>query len=242
MGAAKNSGGILAAIGRVGWLNLRVWAPALADRECQLRLIRYRTSEGRVGLRWTIGLPRQCWRCGKTEALDRCEFDRDVRSFDAPLPKLIGGVGFAGLFLVPAIVFGWGWAFNAALLALVLAMALLWLKSWREQVRLTMWSCRQHAADALPPALVIHDEELYVHVATVELAEAAQSELQAARRRDRRYASEDAPAKPRRPETPVASRPEQPATARFTPPPRPELPPIKLADEDDIFGPDPAQS
>ncbi|MEX2120857.1 MAG: hypothetical protein WD847_14795 [Pirellulales bacterium] len=222
------------------WLNLRVWAPALANPHFRARQIKYRSSENRTALQWLVALPRQCCQCGATEGLRSREFRRDVRTFDAPLAILAGTWGFAALLLLVWLMFGWAWTLQLALILLLLGAGLLWVKSWQEGVRVSMWACPAHFDGLSEPGLVIHDDELFVQVPGSSLAETAKAELVAARRQRRHY-PEAVAGGPQR--SPAASRPSPagekqggpPSTgpAPFVPPPRGELPPIKLAGDED---------
>jgi hypothetical protein len=222
------------------WLNLRVWAPALANPHFRARQIKYRSSENRTALQWLVALPRQCCQCGAAEDLRNREFRRDVRAFDAPLAILAGTWGFAALLLLVWLTFGWSWTLQLALILLLLGAGLLWVKSWQEDVRVSMWACSNHFDGVSEPGLVIHDDELFVQVPSSSLAETAKAELVAARRQRRHYPEAVAGAPQ---PSPAASRPSAagekqggpPSTepAPFVPPPRGELPPIKLAGDED---------
>jgi len=65
-------------------------------------------------------------------------------------------------------------------------VGLMALKSWRERVKLTFWTCPEHAEELAPPGLVSHEEDLYVYLPTEELAEKARADVIAARRRETR--------------------------------------------------------
>jgi hypothetical protein len=111
---------------------------------------------------------------------------------------------------------------------------LLALKSWREPVRVVLWSCQTHAGDVRFPDMVIHDNELHLFVPTVSLAEATTAELMTRRRQGRRYA-EDATSgaaavqsDTARPTRAPAREDPAPAPPSVTRPLREKLPPIKL--------------
>ncbi|MEX2560449.1 MAG: hypothetical protein WD403_11070 [Pirellulales bacterium] len=222
------------------WLNLRVWAPALANPHFRARLIKYRPSENRTALQWQVVLPRQCCQCGAAENLRSRAFRRDVRTFETPITLLTGTWGLAAFLLFVWLVLGWSWPLHFGRILLLIGPGLLWLKSWKEEVRVSMWACPAHFDGVSAPGLVIHDDELFIQVPSSSLAETAKAELVAARRQRRHYPEAVAGAPQ---PSPAASRPPPagekqggpPSTepAPFVPPPRGELPPIKLAGDED---------
>jgi hypothetical protein len=205
--------------------------------------IRYGAREHRTGLKWQIALPEQCWQCGATEGLERRELSRSVRRFESPLTIVSGTFGVAIALLVVWLVFGGAWLFRLSFVLALLGAALLFVKSWKERVRLTYWSCAQHADDALAPRMSPGEDDLYVFVASESLAAAARAELKAARRRDLpdRPAAAERAEKAEKPEKPAARpRAENRAPSEDEPPPpsrplptRTELPPLKLAGDED---------
>ena len=226
-------------------LNLRVWLPVLRTPDMKGREIRYGAREHRAGLKWQIALPEQCWQCGKTEGLEKRELSRSVRRFESPLSIISGTFGVALALLVLWLSFGWVWPFRLAFLLAIVGALLLLVKSWKERVRMTFWSCAEHAEDPLTPQMSPGEDDLHVFVASESLAEAARAELKAARRRD----LPDRPAaansgqrtKPEKPQKPsVRDRADDRAPSEDEPPPpsrplptRTELPPLKLAGEED---------
>lgn len=235
----------VSAVGRVlGWLqprwdqtlvNLRVWIPVLENSAWKERQVKYRSRENRSGMRWTVALPRQCWECGATEGIQNRTFKETVRSFDQPLGVLTLTFGLAVLLVLLAIVAGWWWPLYVGFILTILGAALFTLKSWTERVVVSIWTCGDHDAELESPWMVIHEEELFVFAPTPELAEKARQEVIAARRRENRYTTSDEPveASPRReapPELEAAPASDAPS---FTPPRRTELPPLKLAGDDD---------
>ena len=122
---------------------------------------------------------------------------------------------------------------------------LLFVKSWKERVRLAFWTCAEHADDALAPQMSPGEDDLHVFVASESLAEAARAELKAARRRDlpdRPAGVSSGPStKSDNPQKPsVRDRAGDRAPAEDEPPPpsrplptRTELPPLKLAGEEE---------
>jgi len=220
-------------------LNLKVWIPALQSKVMKSGQVKYRAREHRAGLTWKLILPSQCWHCGTTEGLSRRDFNLSIRAFDGPLAIAGGTFGVAVLLLAVALVFRVWWPFNLGFLLSLLGAGLLALKSWREKVKATFWTCAAHAEDLVPPGVVSHDEDLYVFLPTEELASKARAEVVAARRREGKYASEmpvDRPASDGRPpavaKSPAPS-PEESSIPTRLPGTRTELPPLKLAGEED---------
>ncbi|HUY89299.1 MAG TPA: hypothetical protein VMV10_11235 [Pirellulales bacterium] len=228
-------------------LNLRVWLPILSTPDMKGREIRYGAREHRAGLKWQIALPEQCWQCGKTEGLERRELSRSVRRFESPLSIISGTFGIAGALLVLWVVAPWGWPLKLAFLLVIVGAALLFVKSWKERVRMTIWTCPEHAEELTAPGISLGEDDLYVFVATESLAEAARAELKAARRRDLpdrplssgqassgqvRPAKADKPAAGERAGNRAPSDDEPPPPSRPLPT-RSELPPLKLAGDEE---------
>jgi len=220
-------------------LNLKVWVPALQSKAMKSGQVKYRAREHRAGMTWKLIMPSQCWHCGTTDGLSRRDFNLSLRAFDGPLAIATGTFGVAALLLVVALVFRVWWPFNLGFLLVLLGAGLLLLKSWREKVKLTFWTCPAHAEELVPPGVVSHDEDLYLFLPAEELAAKARAEVIAARRREGKYASEipvDQPASDGRPaanaKSPPAPVEESPLPTRL-PGTRTELPPLKLAGEDD---------
>ncbi len=170
-------------------LNLKVWIPALRSKAMKSGQVKYRARESRTGLTWKLVLPSVCWHCGTTEGLSRRDFNFSLRAFDGPLPIATGTFGFGALFWILALLFGWSTAFVIGCLLMLLGAGLLCLKSWRERVKLTFWTCPAHAEELTPPGVVSHDEDLYVFLPTEELAGKARAEVIVARRREGKYTS-----------------------------------------------------
>jgi hypothetical protein len=225
------------------WLNVRVWLPALRPPAMKSRLVKYRAREQRSGMTWQIGLPQQCWQCGAVEGLTSKKFDNQVRTFKDPTNVLGLSLGFAAMLLVLWILSGWGWCWKGALLLSVGGGAWLWIKSWKERVRLTAWSCPAHLDELTAPRLVCHDDDVYFYAPSESLAETARAELAAARKKQGKYREAmeaepagDAPAGRPTDESPPAGR-RKPRELADPPvrvlPVRSELPPLKLAGEED---------
>ena len=81
-------------------LNLRVWLPVLSTPDMKGRQVKYRARESRVGLKWQLALPKQCWQCGKTDGLERRETNQSLRCFDNPVAIVSGSFGSALLLLL----------------------------------------------------------------------------------------------------------------------------------------------
>jgi uncharacterized membrane protein len=217
------------------WLNLVVWYPFLLGGGLLARRVVYDGREVSQGGKWSLTLPKQCWCCGTQQRVESQQISRDVRTYDVPPAMLLLGAVVAVLLLLIG-VFKSIWI---AVLGLVLVGAgavLLMLKSWREPVRMVIWSCDAHADDLRTPDLVIYDNELYLFTPSASLAEAATAELMARRRKGRRY-SEGADDQPvarssdaERPTRPSAGDTSGPAPPSIPRPLREELPPIKMDD------------
>lgn len=226
---------------RQTWLNIRVWIPVLLNPGERARQVRYWTREARHRGTWEVALPKQCWQCGRTDKLRKREWSLELRSFEYPTLIVAIALGTA----IPALWLAsmWMTAFflTVAFVAMVGGIVAIYLKCWPEQVRIIMSTCDDHADTMPSPEAVIDQGELYLFAPTAQLAETAREELKKLRRENKRVMPENPGAG--RDESAVsmedAPRPE-PSTA---PPPRPakvqrpatpDLPPIKLAgDEDD---------
>lgn len=226
------------------WLNVRVWLPFLRSPDMNLRLVKYRSREQRSGMTWEIGLPKQCWQCGLVDGLTSKKFDRQVRTFEAPTNVLGFSLGFSALLLLLWVLLGWSSCWKAAFLLTLGGCAWLAVKSWKERVRMTLWSCPVHLDQAAAPGLVCHDDDLYVYAPSESLAETARAEVAAARKKQGKYRdamasapadeaplidpmARDASSAGHRSERDAASPPVR------TIPVRSELPPLKLAGDED---------
>lgn len=225
------------------WCNLRVWLPFFDTPNRRARQVRYSPSDCRTGLSWDVALPRQCCRCGATEGLTSREFQESIRVFDYPL-HIAGVAGLMAVGILFLAFLAFSFLSYTILLSLLLFVAfivavaggLLFLKSWEEDVRLRLFACPAHADELAPPDLVVNDNELTVVLPSESLAEAASAELKQ-QRRGKQRATGDSSAAYR----PTSSAPGAPPAAipvRGAPPlpPRPiveDLPPIKLAGDDD---------
>jgi hypothetical protein len=115
-----------------------------------------------------------------------------------------------------------------------IGLLILRLKSWEEDVRLVFWSCAQHADELQPPDMAIDDQQLCVVSPTLELAAVAREAIWAKRKRGNRPSDEAAEAP--QPSRPKRSRQSSSMASETPAPPQPqpvELPPIKLAGEED---------
>jgi len=215
------------------WLNLRVWLPFFINPTDRARQVVYWARDSRDGLLWKVALPKQCWECAATEKVKKREFRRSVRSFEYPLPILIGTLSLAAVFVLLAL---WLWTklLVGALAMLVLCGLLLLIKSWIEDVRVVVWSCARHADELPAPELVVDREQLYLYAPTAALAKEANDQIKEDRLRSNRARAtargaevpEETPSRPdKRPK--VGDRAE-----RFVSQPKPELPPLKLSDDE----------
>lgn len=214
-------------------LNLRVWLPALRTPDMKARQVKYRARESRKAMTWSIGFPRQCWQCAATDGLTSRKFSDEIRSFESPTNILGGTWGVAAVFLFFWIFIGGGWSLKMAFLIAAGGLIALWVKSWKERVRVTVWSCAEHLDELMPPEAVSYDEDLYLYAPSEQLAEAARAELIAARKKEGKHPSDASP-----PRAPPPRVPTQ-ANELAPPPPAPpvvvreELPPLKLAGDEE---------
>ncbi len=222
------------------WGNLRIWLPFFDTPNRRARQIRFSNSDCRDGFSWDVALPQQCCRCGRTDNLKSQGFETLVRAFEYPLHIAgVAGLMTAGVLLLAFMALTVG--FISTVLSLLIfaavivsvAAGLLWLKSWDEDVRLRLFACPDHLAELREPEMVVHDNELTIVLPSESLAEAAMAELKQRRRGKHRGTSEStSPARPASGVTP-------PAAIPIGTPPLPtrpyvqDLPPIKLAGEDD---------
>jgi hypothetical protein len=228
------------------WLNLRIWLPFLLNRADRTRQVVYWSREYRQGLTWDIALPKQCWKTGATDGLERVKFTVSLRSFEYPLPLFGGTLVLVALILLIAWLVGWWMGLLVALLAAGGGFALLMIKSWRETVNVSLWSLPEHVDVLSRPDVVSDQDQLYVYVPTSALAEAALAEQKEERKRKTQdrggfapppVHDEDRPSE-RKVDRPAGRRDDQgserPASVYrpYSPPPAPDLPPIKLADDD----------
>lgn len=210
-------------------LNLRVWLPILSTPDMKGRQVKYRARENRVGLKWQLALPKQCWQCGKTDELQRQETNRSLRCFDNAIAIISGSYGSALVLLLVWVFAPWEWPAKLALLLVVGGSLLMFIKSWKERVRIVIWTCAEHAAELPSCACAVNEDDLYLFVPSESLAETARAELQAARRREtgspgRKTDGDSSGPPPSDSEAP-------PPTS--TPGPRTELPPLKLSGDED---------
>jgi hypothetical protein len=232
-------------LARQAWINLQVWLPFLQNRTERERLVKFHPREHREGTRWSLDLPKQCWQCGATETLWDRELELEVRAFEYPLQVLAGMLGAAGFFLLLAWAFGSLKMVAFYLLSLIVGGIVLWVKSWPETVKMRMWTCPQHAAEMRAPTMGIEEGELFLFMPSEGLADEARRELRRARlERDSLLPGAPRSGPPggeaadvgqggRGAGTPgggvgAPARPAAPAAPLF-----PELPPIKLAGDDE---------
>lgn len=215
-------------------LNLRVWVPALRTPDMKTRQVKYRSSDARSGMTWKVGLPKQCYECGKTNDLTLRKFSQEVRVFDAPTTILFGTLGGVLLLLLMAVVFESLVIFFLSLVIAVMGAAFQFIKSWSERVKVNIFSCPEHLEDLTAPQVVSYDDDLYVFLPHESLAEPARAELAESRKRGQKQRPPLANDLTRK--APPAEAP--PAESEAPPPSRTigtrtELPPLKLAGEDE---------
>jgi len=213
-------------------LNLRVWLPALRTPDMKARQVKYRSSDARSGMTWKVGLPQQCYSCGKTEGLTLRKFSQEMRVFDSPMSILGGTFALSMVLLVIFLLTFRPTFFILALVAVVFGAAFQFVKSWNERVRISLWSCPEHLEELTSPEVVIHDEDLYVYVPHESLVAPARAEMIAARKKGQKQRPPLAPKETARVESAPA-----PDDSANLPPSRPlgsrtELPPLKLAGDE----------
>lgn len=215
-------------------LNLRVWAPVLRTPDMKSRQIRYRSSDARSGMTWKIGLPKQCFECGKTSDLTLRKYSQEVRVFDAPTTIIGGTIGGVLLLILIAIVFGSLPMFFVSLVIALMGAAFQFIKSWTERVKVNIFGCSEHLEDLTPPQVAIYDDDLYLFLPHESLVEPARAELTESRKKGQKQRPPLANDLTRNARPAEAPRPEseEPPPAR-TIGTRTELPPLKLAGEDE---------
>ena len=168
-------------LARQAWINLQVWLPILQNRTERERVVKFHPREHREGTRWSLDLPKQCWQCGATETLWDRELELEVRAFEYPLQVLAGMLGAAGFFLFVAWVAGSWKSLLLYFLSLIVGGIVLWVKSWPETVKMRLWTCPQHAAEMRAPTMGIEEGELFLFMPSEGLADEARRELRRAR-------------------------------------------------------------
>jgi len=158
-------------------LNMRVWAPYLATPVMREHEIRYGSKQFRKGLRWEVVLDEQCWQCGRTDGLGERRYDLERRCFENPIGVVATSGGFAALFLLIAYYFEWPLSLILSLISVAAGVVVLAFKSWKEQIRLAMWSCSEHADELTVPRMVVYDDRLHLFAPTTALAEAGRTEV-----------------------------------------------------------------
>jgi len=180
---------------RQAGLNLRTWLTLPLKPDVRACLVRYTAREHRTGLTWDVELPVQCWRCAAQSGLKRKRIKRDIRAFGSAVPWAAGGALLIALLLA-AQCFLWmvfkyvwlglaNWAIVFLGIPFLVALVVRW-RSWRETIRVSVFTCPEHADDLTPPDAVVDDEQLHLFLPTPELAEEAWAELRDARRRQSR--------------------------------------------------------
>lgn len=213
--------------------NVRVWLPFLANPVERSLLIRYPPDLDRVGLTWRVALPRLCWHCARAEQLLPRNYETTLRSFEYPMGIVIGTAAIALLGLMIALawpVFG----LLLFLFSLLIGGAVLWLKSWTEQVQVTLWTCPEHAGPMLPPGMAIDDQQLHLFLGHADVLQAAQEELLERRRSSagRRALGATGASTPRSVAPPLVEAPTSVPRPNPVPSKPADMPPIKLADDE----------
>lgn len=217
---------------RQAWQNLKIWIPFLLNRTDRARQVIYHAREQREGFTWRVRLPAQCWQCGAEAELLTREIEVDLRSFEQAVTIVAAAAGSALFFMFLASLFGGKLLWVLALASVGVGIALLLLKSWTETVRVEMSTCREHAEQMRLPGMVLDQNELHLFLPSDSLAGAARGELRAARLGRGRAL----PGGGRGAESDVEPPPEHVKYRQAfgaPPTPLPELPPIRLADEEE---------
>ena len=231
-GVADRLKPVVQPFGKWLWLNLRVWAPFLANPEFRACTVKYTPKEGRDGDTWVLDLPHQCWKCGEEKGLISRQYQFSVRFFESPMGIVAVALGLGIFTLLAGWFFTelWGTFFKVALVALLIVVggaAMIFVKSWTEPVHLTIWTRPDHADDLRRPDAAAYDGDVYLVLDNAEFAKAAKVAAAAKRRTTSKYAAETKPTiDPSFRSAPEPSGPAAPAQ----PYKRDELPPIKLDD------------
>jgi hypothetical protein len=221
------------------WLNLRVWVPFLANPDFRASQVLFGAKDFRDGRDWKISLPRQCWQCGTTSGLMPRQYEKQIRTFEAPVGIAGSALGLAVFALLLALWLSSSF-FSLVAFCLIGGAVFLFVKSWIEHVEFSMWTCPTHADELRCPDMVVHENEVHVLMPWPKLAEATRQDiLERRKNRDRGRYGNEAAAPSRAAETPIqlsetrepsrAAPPEsaKPSVAGYK---RDELPPIKLDD------------
>jgi hypothetical protein len=182
------------------------------------------------------GLPRQCYACGKTDDITIQKFSQEVRVFDSPTSILGSTIGGVAIFLLMAVFFLSPICLFLAIVIGVGGSAFQFIKSWKERVKINLFSCPEHLEDLTPPEVVSYDEDLYVYLPHESLAEPARAELIDSRKKGQKLKPPISTDQTRA--APVAPSEPLPDDSGGLPPSRPlgsrtELPPLKLAGDED---------
>ena len=164
---------------RQAWLNVQIWIPFLLNPFERRRMLRLNEHDRlderpiRYDLDWTVELPQLCWKTAQTTGLVPCVFELRLRSFERPLTILVAM--FLGLMFVSSLSCLLGPWLTPTLYGTIVLVGLivLFIKSWRENVHLTIWSRPEHAEELACPRMVVHNDHLYIHLPSTELARAA---------------------------------------------------------------------
>ncbi len=207
-------------------------------------MMRYENRDARKGMQWTVLLPQQCWMCSTEEGLESRRFDEQLKVYHQPVMIISVSIAFVVLIILLTLCFMDIWLIALVCIGIVAggAWLMLKMKSWYEEVRLHIWSCRQHAGLLEKPDMIVEDEALHIFLPTPEIARAARVDLKERRRSGGRGKdhpadsdeSANAPATERPSTRPPAAGP--PSPFRYSAP-REELPPIKLDGDDDDASP-----
>ena len=197
-------------------------------------MVRYWGRENRHGLTWQIELPEQCWKCGTTQNLLPRQYEREVRGFEQPVAIVGATLMLTAMFLLVFYLVPSWITFLLLVATLVGGGVLLWVRSWTEEVRITIYTSPEHEAELRCPDLVVDQNELYVFLPTASLAEATNQQLLQQRRRlaqDRGYDEGGSAAAAAPPSPANDERPSPQQHFGYIKPKQLDLPPIKLVDD-----------
>jgi hypothetical protein len=159
----------------------------LLTKKWNQRLVKYTARESRSGALWRVALPERCAVCGTSQNISPAVIKRFVRCFDGPVGSVVNGVALAAALLAAAIFFRLATLYWLAAWAVVAAGALLWLKSSREELNLSLVHCPSHSLSVARPAVAVFENDLFVFLPGSGGAEAVRLDLAGARRDSRRY-------------------------------------------------------
>jgi hypothetical protein len=220
------------------WLvNLRTWLPFLQNPQDRQTQVKYIAREKRDGGQWRIVLPAQCWNCSATGDLQVKKFTRSLRCFESPVAIIGIGVMITSILLAAAAIITslLLMLLGAAALAALATTGLVWIKSWTEEVKISLSTCSKCAVDAREPDMAMDGDDLYVYAFNSSLAEAAIAGLKAERRGKSKFGPDAGAFKATDDKLPMDGAPEEPSG-----PPKKKKKKVASADDAPLPPPRPA--